>query len=86
MAEQPALELLTTVPSSAEAVMVAGDLEALGVRAVVDASSKGRGIYGTPAPLDIFVEAHDLERAREVLNAQPMSEEELLEAEEQAGD
>jgi len=83
---RPALKLVATVPSSAEAVIVAGELEAVGIRAIPEPSTKGGSVYGAPVPLDIFVEEQDLDRAQEVLDAQPMSEEELLDAEKQPRD
>jgi len=78
---QQDLRLLTTVPSSAEAVMVVGDLEAAGIRAIPEASTRGDTVFGAPIPLDIYVRADDLDRAREVLS-EPLSEDELLRAEE----
>ena len=36
-------------------------------------------------PRDIYVDERDLDRAREVLNTEAMSEDELVQAEEEAG-
>jgi hypothetical protein len=41
MPEHASLKLLTTVPSDAEAVILIGDLEAVGIRAIPEASTKG---------------------------------------------
>lgn len=84
--DQPelALEILTTVPGSAEATMVVGDLEAAGIHAVQRAGSQPGGLFGTPPTCDILVYEQDLDRARELLDAQTLSEEELVHAEEEA--
>lgn len=79
------LRLLTTVPGSAEAAILIGDLDSMGIPAMQRASGHAGGIFGTPLPVDIYVRADDLERAREVLST-PTSEDELLHAEEEAED
>ena len=78
------LALLTTVASSAEAVMLIGDLDSLGISAVQRSSSHVGGVFGAPLPVDVYVRADDLDRARQVLS-EPVSDEELLRAEEDAG-
>lgn len=79
-----ALEVLTTVPSAAEATIVIGDLDAAGIAALPRPSAHGSALWGAPQPLDICVAEADLARAREVLDAGAISEEELLRAEQQA--
>jgi hypothetical protein len=79
--QEPTLKILTTVPSNAEAVMVVGDLEATGIRAMQRSSTQAIGPWGATGPRDIYVDQQDLDRAREVLNAEPMSEDELVQAE-----
>jgi hypothetical protein len=67
--------------------MVVGNLEAAGIRAMQQsAMQSGRmgATVGASGACDIFVEEHDLDRAREVLNAEPISEDELIRAEEEA--
>jgi Putative prokaryotic signal transducing protein len=81
---EPDLEILTTVPGSAEATIVVGDLEAAGIKAMQRATGKTQGLWGTPAACDILVFAQDLDRARELLDSYTLSEEELVEAEEAA--
>ncbi len=81
---EPTLEILTTVPGGAEAAIVVGDLEAAGIRAMERSSTRASGPWGTSGPRDIYVEEHDLDRAREVLNTEAMSEDELVQAEEEA--
>jgi hypothetical protein len=82
--QEPTLKILTTVPSNAEAVMVVGDLEATGIRAMQRSSTQAIGPWGASGPCDIYVEEHDLDRAREVLSTDAMSEDELVQAEEEA--
>jgi hypothetical protein len=81
---EPTLKILTTVPSNAEAVMVVGELDAAGIRAMPRSSTQAMGPWGTAGPRDIYVEAYDLDRAREVLSTKAMSEDELIQAEEEA--
>lgn len=64
--------------------MVVGDLEAAGVQATPQSSTQGRSLWGGPTPVDIYVEERDLDRAREVLDTEAMSEDELVQAEEEA--
>lgn len=75
--------LLTTVPSSTEAVILIGDLESLGIQAAQRASSHVGGIFGTPLRVDIYVRAGDVDRARAAIADSP-SEEELLDAEQES--
>lgn len=82
---EPTLKILTTVPGNAEATMVVGDLEAAGVPATPQLSTRADSLWGGPTPVDIYVDERDLDRAREVLNTEAMSEDELLQAEEEAG-
>ncbi len=67
--------------------MVCGDLKAAGIRAMQQAAMQsGRmgAIGNVGSTCDVYVEEQDLERAREVLDAPPMSEDELVRAEEEA--
>jgi Putative prokaryotic signal transducing protein len=80
--DQSELKLLTTVPSSAEAVILIGDLDSMGIPAAQRSSAHVGGIFGSPLRVDIYVRADDLERARQVLS-EPVSEDELLHAEEE---
>jgi hypothetical protein len=77
------LRLLTTVPTNAEAVILVGDLDSVGIPAVQRSSSQLGRVYGSSGPVDVYVRAADLSPAREVLSA-PVSEEGLLEAEERS--
>jgi hypothetical protein len=75
------LVTLTVAKSGMEAAEILGALRTAGIRQVL-APVPRRG----PAGGRIRVRAQDLERAREVLSAPPMSESELIQAEEQASD
>jgi hypothetical protein len=74
------LRLLTTVPSSTEAVILIGDLDSVGIPAIQRAGGHGGGVFGNPVPVDIYVRAGDVDGARAALS-QPVSEDELLHAE-----
>jgi Putative prokaryotic signal transducing protein len=77
--QEPTLKILTSVRNNAEARMVIGDLEAAGIRAMHRPSARSLGLWAR----EIYAEEQDLDRAREVLNAEPMSEDELIRAEEE---
>jgi hypothetical protein len=77
--EEPTLKILTSVPTRAEAGMVIGDLEASGIYAMQRPDTRPLGL----GACDIYVREHDFDRAREVLN-EPISEDELIQAEEEA--
>ncbi|HMD57308.1 MAG TPA: DUF2007 domain-containing protein [Solirubrobacteraceae bacterium] len=79
----PTLKILTTVQSAAEAEIVVGDLQSSGIRAIERPGVLSGGSYGSPGSRDVYVELEDLERAREVLDSEPMSEDELIKAEEE---
>ena len=82
--QEPTPKLLTTVPGSAEATMIIGELEAAGIRAMQRPGGRGGGLWGTPTTSDIYVYEQDLDRAAEILGAQAPSEDELVQAEEEA--
>lgn len=76
------MRLLTTVPGGPAAEMICTRLRQAGIEAVGKGgalSARSRGI----GPQDIYVEERDLDRAREVLQAdEGVGEEELIQAEE----
>jgi hypothetical protein len=78
--QETALRVLTTVTDNTQGMMIAGELEASGIRAFIRPGTR----FGLRSR-DVCVHENDLARAREVLNAVPLSEAELIEAEEQAG-
>src|SRR5262249_28405961 len=69
------LKVVTTT-TYAEASMIVGELEAAGIRATQ--------WPGGPRLRKVCVEEQDLDRAHELLSAEPMSEDELIKAEEEA--
>jgi hypothetical protein len=77
-----ALKILTTVRSNAEAAIIVGDLEASGIQAMQRPGALPGGLWGATGSRDVYVEERDFERAREILDAEPMSEDELVRAEE----
>jgi hypothetical protein len=81
---EPTLKILTTVPSNAEAAMVVGELEGAGIQAMQRPGALPGGLWGGPGSCDIYVEQQDLDRAREVLSTEAISEDELVQAEEEA--
>jgi hypothetical protein len=81
--EPRTVQLLTTVRSSAEAAIVVGDLEASGIQAMQRPGALPGGLWGAPGSRDIYVAEQDLERASAILDAEPMSEDELVKAEEE---
>ena len=64
--------------------MVVGELEGAGIQAMQRPGALPGGLWGGPGSCDIYVEEQDLDQARGVLNATPMSEDELVDAEEEA--
>jgi len=79
---QTELKILTTVRSNAEAAIIVGDLEASGIQAMQRPGALPGGLWGAAGSREIYVEERDFERASEILNAEPMSEDELVKAEE----
>jgi hypothetical protein len=79
------LKIVTTVGNEAEAEMVGERLSEAGIR--YSARLAGGGItLGAAAPRDVYVEEQDLDRAREVLEAdEGFSEEELARLSDEAG-
>jgi uncharacterized protein YaaQ len=77
------LKIVTSVGSEMEAAMVCGRLSDAGIRAMQQTGGSG-GRWGVPGTRDVYVEEQDLDRAREVLNAEGISEEELVREEELA--
>jgi hypothetical protein len=72
-----------------EAEMICGALEAAGIRAVEKPTSEPGGptrtaLWAGIGFSAIYVEEQDLDQAREIVDAEPMSEEELVQAEEEA--
>ncbi|MGP0101014.1 MAG: putative signal transducing protein [Solirubrobacteraceae bacterium] len=81
------LEIVTSVSSEPEAEMIRSLLAEAGIQAILQRSTGSgpwRGGYGG---CDVYVEAHDLDRAREVLKADEgsVSDEELTRLSEEAG-
>jgi len=80
------LRIVTTVSNEAEAEMVAERLSEAGIRHMARMGSGGIRL-GAAAARDVYVEAQDLDRAREVLKAdEGFSEEELARLSEEAGE
>ena len=80
------LEIVTTVGNEAEAEMVAARLSEAGIRHMSRNASGGIRL-GAAAARDVYVEARDLDRAREVLKAdEGFSEEELAQLSDEAGE
>jgi hypothetical protein len=77
--QESALRVLTTVTDNTQGMMIAGELEAAGIRPFIRPGTR----FGIRSR-DVCVLENDLARAREVLNATPLSDEELIEAEEEA--
>jgi hypothetical protein len=73
-----ALKVVTSVASEPEAEMVCERLSAAGISAIAQRTIGGP-TWGYSGARDVFVDAHDLERAREVLSADEgsFSDEEL---------
>jgi hypothetical protein len=80
------IKILTSVASTAEADMVISLLEEAGIPTMPQRSIGGPE-FGLSGARDVWVEEHDLERAREVLKASEgaVSEEELTRLSEEAG-
>jgi hypothetical protein len=77
----PRLAKLTTVGNGLEATMLVGALEAAGVPATLATGPRSRPQW---VARSVYVAEQDLDRAREVMNAKPMSEDDLVRAEEEA--
>ena len=89
--QEPTLKHLTTVSKGIESEMICGALEAAGIHAVEKPTSEPVGpnrsaLWAGIGFSAIYVEEEDLDRAREVLDAEPMSEDELVKAEEEAAE
>jgi Putative prokaryotic signal transducing protein len=80
------IKLLTSVGSTAEADMVIALLQDAGIH-VMPQRSIGGPEWGMSGARDVWVDEHDLARAREVLKASvgAVSEDELTRLSEQAG-
>ena len=75
--EEEASSLLATVGNEFEADIICERLAEGGIIAAVQASGRGNAFAGGR---DIYVQEHDLERAREILqDAEEVSDEELTE-------
>jgi hypothetical protein len=72
---------LTTAVNGLEASMLVGALEAAGVRATLATGPRSRPQW---AACSVYVAEQDLEQAREVMSAKPMSEDDLVKAEEES--
>jgi len=87
--QEPALKHLTTVPKGMEADMICGALDAAGIHAVEKPTSEPAGptrhaLWSGIGFSAIYVAEQEFDRAREIIEAEPMSEEELVQAEEEA--
>lgn len=78
------LKIATSVSSEMEAVLVRGRLSNAGINSMQQCSGAGGRGWGVGGACDVYVEEQDLDRAREVLNAEGVSEEELLHEEQRA--
>ncbi len=84
MSDDP--KIVTTVSNEAEAEMVAERLSEAGIRHMSRPASGGIRL-GAAAARDVYVEAQDLDRAREVLKVdEGFSEEELARMSDEAGE
>jgi hypothetical protein len=72
---------LTTAVNGLQASMLVGALEAASVRATLATGTRSRREW---AARSVYVAERDLGRAREVMSAKPMSEDELVKAEEES--
>jgi hypothetical protein len=77
------LRIVTTVGNETEATIVSGRLSDAGIRSM--RQPVGRGVsWGVGGAQNVYVQEEDLQRAREILNAEVVSEEELVDEEERA--
>ena len=80
------LKILATVSNEAEAGMVGDRLSEAGIRHTARLASGGIAL-GAAAAQDVYVDEQDLDRAREVLEADKgFSEEELARLSDEAGE
>ena len=79
------LKVVTTVSNQAEAEMVCESLAEAGIRSMPQMSG-GNIRLGAAAPLDVYVEQQDFDKALAVLNAAAPSDEELARLSDEAGD
>lgn len=83
MPDEP--RIVTSVSNEAEAQMVGERLSEAGIRFSIRMASGGIQL-GAAAARDVYVEAHDLDRARDVLTVdESFSEEELARLSDEAG-
>jgi Putative prokaryotic signal transducing protein len=75
------LEIVTTVNNDLEAAVVCGRLSEADIHCIQQPSGRG-GAWNPAGARDVCVAAKDLDRAREVLKADEISEEELTREEE----
>jgi hypothetical protein len=79
------LKIATSTSNEPEAQLVCSRLAAEGIRSMLQQSGVGAGRgWGIAGACDVYVEEADLQRAREVLKAEPVSEAELIREEELA--
>jgi hypothetical protein len=78
------LEIVTSVSNEPEAAMVCDLLSQAGIGAIQKQSSGVGSAWSGAGVRDVYVEEQDLDRAREVLNVEGTSEEELTQEEEAA--
>jgi hypothetical protein len=78
------LKVVTTVSNEAEAEMVREALSEAGIRSMPQMSS-GNIRLGAAAPLDVYVEQDDYDKALAVLDAAVPSDEELARMSDDAG-
>jgi Putative prokaryotic signal transducing protein len=79
------LKIATSTGNEPEAQLACSRLAAEGIHSMLQPSGVGgaRG-WGAVGACDVYVEEADLQRAREVLKTEPVSEEELIREEELA--
>jgi len=78
------LKIATSVSNEPEAQLLRGRLAGEGIESMLQRGGLGGARGGAGGACDVYVEEGDLERAREVLNAEPVSEAELIREEELA--
>ena len=79
--EEHDLRILTTTSNELEADLVCGLLSGAGIRSMQQPSVRGEQ-WSPAGARDVYVDAQDFERAREILSAKGVNEEELTQAEE----
>jgi hypothetical protein len=78
--EEHDLMVVTTASNELEADLACGLLSGAGIRSMHQPSARG-GQWSPAGARDVYVDVQNFERAREILSAKGVSEEELAQAE-----